>query len=96
MLALLIAGGVIYLVLGDLGEAVIQVVMALFSVVITVAQETRTERALEALHDLTSPRALAASASGFRAGSGGRRPVPAVRSVALGRASENSQPRPPS
>lgn len=58
MLALLIAGGVIYLVLGDLSEAVILMVLALFSVVITVVQEARTERVLEALRDLTSPRAL--------------------------------------
>ncbi|WP_303828951.1 cation-translocating P-type ATPase [Asticcacaulis taihuensis] len=58
MLALLIAGGVIYLVLGDLSEAVILMILALFSVVITVVQEARTERVLEALRDLTSPRAL--------------------------------------
>jgi Ca2+-transporting ATPase len=58
MLALLIAGGVIYLFLGDLSEAIILMVLALFSVVITVVQEARTERVLEALRDLTSPRAL--------------------------------------
>ncbi|MCR6659129.1 MAG: cation-translocating P-type ATPase [Asticcacaulis sp.] len=58
MLALLIAGGVIYLFLGDLSEAIILMVLALFSVVITVVQESRTERVLEALRDLTSPRAL--------------------------------------
>ena len=58
MLALLIAGGLIYLLLGDLSEAVILMILALFSVVITVVQEARTERVLEALRDLTSPRAL--------------------------------------
>lgn len=58
MLLLLLAGGVIYLLLGDLQEAIILLVFASLSVVITVVQETRTERVLEALRDLTSPRAL--------------------------------------
>ncbi|MEO8679859.1 MAG: cation-translocating P-type ATPase [Vicinamibacterales bacterium] len=58
MLALLLGGGVIYLVLGDLGEAIILLAFATLSVVITVVQENRTERVLEALRDLTSPRAL--------------------------------------
>jgi len=58
MLALLLGGGVIYLVLGDLKEALILLVFATLSVVITVVQESRTERVLEALRDLTSPRAL--------------------------------------
>ena len=58
MLALLIGGGAIYLVLGDLKEAVILLAFATMSVVITVLQEARTERVLEALRDLTSPRAL--------------------------------------
>ncbi|MFN3892689.1 MAG: cation-translocating P-type ATPase [Beijerinckiaceae bacterium] len=58
MLLLLLAGGVIYLALGDLTEAIVLIVFATFSVVITVVQETRTERVLETLRDLTSPRAL--------------------------------------
>jgi len=58
MLALLVAGGLIYLLLGDLKEALILLTFAILSVVITVVQETRTERVLEALRDLTSPRAL--------------------------------------
>jgi Ca2+-transporting ATPase len=58
MLALLLAGGAIYLALGDVKEAVILIVFAMLSVVITVVQESRTERVLEALRDLTSPRAL--------------------------------------
>ena len=58
MLTLLLAGGVIYLALGDLKEALILLVFATMSVLITVVQETRTERVLEALRDLTSPRAL--------------------------------------
>ena len=58
MLALLLGGGVVYLVLGDLKEALILLAFATLSIVITVVQETRTERVLEALRDLTSPRAL--------------------------------------
>ena len=58
MLALLLGGGVVYLLLGDLKEAVILLAFATMSVLITVVQETRTERVLEALRDLTSPRAL--------------------------------------
>ena len=58
MLALLLGGGVIYLALGDLREALILLAFATLSVVITVVQETRTERVLEALRNLTSPRAL--------------------------------------
>jgi magnesium-transporting ATPase (P-type) len=53
MLALLFGGGVIYLALGDLKEALILIVFATLSVLITVIQETRTERVLEALRDLT-------------------------------------------
>jgi Ca2+-transporting ATPase len=58
MLALLLGGGVIYLLLGDLKEALILLAFATMSVLITVVQETRTERVLEALRDLSSPRAL--------------------------------------
>src|SRR5450830_923892 len=58
MLALLLGGGAIYLVLGDLKEALILLAFATMSVLITIVQETRTERVLEALRDLTSPRAL--------------------------------------
>jgi Ca2+-transporting ATPase len=58
MFALLLAGGAIYLLLGDLTEAVILLAFATISVTITIVQETRSERVLEALRDLTSPRAL--------------------------------------
>ncbi|HLJ21139.1 MAG TPA: cation-transporting P-type ATPase, partial [Stellaceae bacterium] len=58
MMALLLGGGVIYLALGDRTEALILLAFATLSVSITVAQETRTEHVLEALRDLTSPRAL--------------------------------------
>ena len=58
MLALLLAGGLVYLLLGDLAEALILLGFATFSVVVTVVQETRTEHVLEALRDLSAPRAL--------------------------------------
>ena len=58
MLLLLLCGGLVYLVLGDLREAVILLAFGAMSIMITVVQETRTERVLEALRDLTSPRAL--------------------------------------
>src|SRR5512139_3809354 len=58
MLVLLLGGGAVYLLLGDLQDALILLGFAALSVVITVIQETRTERVLEALRDLTSPRAL--------------------------------------
>lgn len=58
MLAMLSGAGLIYMLLGDFHEALILVAFAGLSILITVVQETRTERALEALRDLTSPRAL--------------------------------------
>jgi P-type Ca2+ transporter type 2C len=58
MLALLLAGGVAYLILGDLTEALILLAFALFSIALTVIQETRTEHVLEALRDLSAPRAM--------------------------------------
>ena len=58
MLALLAGGGAIYLMLGDIQEALILLAFGSLSIVITVVQESRTERVLEALRDLTSPRAL--------------------------------------
>ncbi|MBR0816497.1 HAD-IC family P-type ATPase [Bradyrhizobium liaoningense] len=58
MLVLLLCGGLVYLVLGDLREALILLAFGAMSIVITVVQETRTERVLDALRDLTSPRAL--------------------------------------
>jgi P-type Ca2+ transporter type 2C len=58
MLALLLAGGVVYLALGSRAEAIILLAFACMSITITVVQEARTERVLDALRDLTSPRAL--------------------------------------
>ena len=58
MFLLLIAGVTIYLSLGDLREAIVLALSLLVILGITIFQERKTERALEALRDLSSPRAL--------------------------------------
>jgi Ca2+-transporting ATPase len=58
MFALLLVAGLLYLLLGDTLEAILLLIFASLSVAIAVVQETRSERVLEALQDLTSPRAL--------------------------------------
>lgn len=58
MFILLIAGGVIYLLLGDVREALMLLGFVFIVMGITLYQERKTERALEALRDLSSPRAL--------------------------------------
>jgi Ca2+-transporting ATPase len=58
MFLLLVAGALIYLVLGDVREAAILAASIVVVVTITVVQERKSERALEALRDLSSPRAL--------------------------------------
>ena len=58
MFLLLIAGGAIYLVLGDVREALILLASVFVVMGITIYQERKTERTLDALRDLSSPRAL--------------------------------------
>ena len=58
MFILLVAVGVIYLILGEKKEALILLSFVLVVMGITFYQESKTERALEALRDLSSPRAL--------------------------------------
>src|SRR5450631_3296425 len=58
MFALLIAGGIVYLLLGDRMEAILLLIFASLSVLITIVQESRSEKVLEALRNLASPRAL--------------------------------------
>jgi Ca2+-transporting ATPase len=58
MFALLLAAGVLYLVLGDLQEGLILFGLVLVVLALTLYQEGKTERAIESLRDLTSPRAL--------------------------------------
>ena len=58
MLAMLLAAGLIYLALGDRTEALVLLLFALLSIVITIVQEARTENVLESLRDLSAPRAM--------------------------------------
>ncbi len=58
MLAMLLAAGGIYLLLGDRSEAIILIVFAGFSVAVAIVQEVRTEKALAALGELAAPRAV--------------------------------------
>ena len=58
MFLLLIACGLLYLILGDIQEALILLVFVFVIIGITFYQERKTERTLEALRDLSSPRAL--------------------------------------
>lgn len=58
MFLLLVAGGTIYFLLGDVHEALMLLGFVFIVMGITLYQERKTERALEALRDLSSPRAL--------------------------------------
>jgi Ca2+-transporting ATPase len=58
MLLLLVACGTLYFTLGDIKEAMILVSFVFVVIGITLYQERKTERALEALRDLSSPRAM--------------------------------------
>jgi Ca2+-transporting ATPase len=58
MFLLLVACGTIYLILGDVGEAAMLLGFVFVVMGITIYQEGKTERAIEALRDLSSPRAL--------------------------------------
>ncbi|TXT25691.1 MAG: Ca2+-transporting ATPase [Gallionellaceae bacterium] len=58
MFLLLVAAGAIYLLLGDTGDALMLLGFVCAVMAITIYQEHKTERVLEALRDLTSPRAL--------------------------------------
>lgn len=58
MFLLLVACGAIYLVLGDRHEALMLLGFVLVVIVITYVQKRRSEKSIEALRDLSSPRAL--------------------------------------
>jgi P-type Ca2+ transporter type 2C len=58
MLLLLIACGSVYLLLGDVRDALVLLGFVFMIMGITFYQEHKTERSLEALRDLSSPRAL--------------------------------------
>lgn len=58
MLLLLIGAGAIYLVLGELKDSAVLLASIFVVLGISLYQQRKTERALEALRDLSSPRAL--------------------------------------
>lgn len=58
MLLLLLGTGIIYLFLGEKNDALMLLFSVFVVVGLTLYQERKTERALEALKNLSSPRAL--------------------------------------
>ncbi|MCE3018626.1 MAG: hypothetical protein LW870_22465, partial [Pirellula sp.] len=58
MFLLLLACGTLYLLLGDVQEALMLLGFVFVVLGITFYQERKTERTLDALRDLSSPRAL--------------------------------------
>jgi P-type Ca2+ transporter type 2C len=58
MFLMLLAAGIVYLLIGDQAEAIF-LLGAVFAVIgLAIAQERRTQRSLEALRELSAPRAL--------------------------------------
>jgi Ca2+-transporting ATPase len=57
MFLLLVACGSLYLLMGELSDALMLLGFVFVVMGITIVQERRTERALDALRDLSSPRA---------------------------------------
>ena len=58
MFLMLVAAGVLYLLMGERADALMLLGFVFVVISITIVQERRTEHALEALRDLSSPRAL--------------------------------------
>ena len=58
MFLLLVASGLLYFILGDFSQGVMLMSFVVVIIGITVYQEQKTERALETLRNLSSPRAL--------------------------------------
>ena len=58
MFLLLVACGLLYIILGDTGEGIMLMASVVIIIIITFYQEKRSERALDALKELSSPRAI--------------------------------------
>lgn len=58
MFLLLMAAGTLYMLLGDIEDAAMLLAFVIMTALITTLQEARTERSLQALRDLSSPRAM--------------------------------------
>jgi hypothetical protein len=63
MFLMLLSAGGIYLALGDPSEALFLLGFVVVVIGITLAQERKTQRALESLRDLSAPRALSCAAA---------------------------------
>ena len=72
MLLLLLGAGLIYLLLGEVKDALILLLFVFVVVGITFNQERKTERALDALKNLSSPRALVVRDGNRREFQGGK------------------------
>ena len=66
MFVMLVAAGVVYLLLGEPTDALMLLGFVFVVMTITIVQARRTEHALEALRDLSSPRALVIRAGARR------------------------------
>ena len=75
MFALLLAGGAIYILLGEALDAIALGAFATLAVTISIVQDMRSEHVLESLRDLASPRALVLR-DGMRKRIAGRDVVP--------------------
>ncbi|HWA88761.1 MAG TPA: cation-translocating P-type ATPase [Rhizomicrobium sp.] len=75
MFALLLAGAAVYLLIGESADAVVLSLFGTLSVSIGILQETRSERVLQSLRNLASPRALVVR-DGVRQRIAGRDVVP--------------------
>src|SRR5512133_1136545 len=58
MLLLLVGAGIVYLLLGELKDSIVLLISIFVVLGISLYQQRKTERALEALRDLSSPRAV--------------------------------------
>jgi Ca2+-transporting ATPase len=58
MFALLLGGALLYILLGETLDAIVLALFATLSVAIGIVQESRSEKVLESLRELASPRAL--------------------------------------
>src|SRR5512147_2932836 len=58
MFLMLVAAGGLYFLMGEAGDALMLLSFVFVVMAITIIQERRNERALDALRDLSSPRAL--------------------------------------
>ena len=61
MIFLLLAAGTVYFILGSRAEAILMIGSIFFVFIIEIVQENKTEKTLQALKNLSSPRALVIS-----------------------------------